>query len=261
MIVGAGDIASAGDGDTRTAALLDGIAGTVFTLGDNDQGNGTAAEFAAYYNPTWGRHKARTLLPSVGNHEYNTSGANPYFDYFGAAAGERGKGWYSRDVGAWHVVVLNGNCNFVSCSASSAQVSWLKADLAANPSACTLAIWHQPRFSSGPHGPYTQSQPFWDALYAANADLVLNGHEHHYERFAPMSATGAADASRGIRQIIVGTGGVGLSAFGSTVAANSVYRNASSWGVLKLTLHATSYDWQFVRANGSNADSGTGTCH
>ena len=120
VLVGAGDIASAGDGDTRTAALLDGIAGTVFTLGDNDQGNGTAAEFAAYYNPTWGRHKARTLLPSVGNHEYNTSGANPYFDYFGAAAGERGKGWYSRDVGAWHVVVLNTNCDFVSCSASSA---------------------------------------------------------------------------------------------------------------------------------------------
>ncbi len=261
VLVGAGDIATAGSNDAATAALVNGIPGTVFTLGDNDQGNGTAAEFAEYYNRTWGQFKARTLLPAVGNHEYNTAGASGYFGYFGAAAGDPGKGYYSKNIGTWHIVVLNANCSFVACDAGSAQVTWLKADLAANPTACTLAIWHEPFFTSGPHGPYTQAQPFWQALYNANADLVLNGHEHHYERFAPMSPTGAADAARGIREIIAGTGGVGLSPFTSTIAANSVYRNDTSNGVLKLTLHPTSYDWQFVRANGSNTDAGTGTCH
>jgi hypothetical protein len=261
MLVGAGDIAASGANDAQTAALVESIPGTVFTLGDNDQGNGSTAEFAAYYDRTWGRFKSRTLLPSVGNHEYNTSGASGYFGYFGAAAGEPGKGYYSRNIGTWHVVVLNANCGFVDCDADSAQVAWLRADLAANSTACTLAIWHEPRFTSGPHGPYTAAQAFWQVLYEANADLVLNGHEHHYERFAPMSPTGGADPSRGIREIIVGTGGVGLSPFTGTAAANSVYRNASSQGVLKLTLHPTSYDWQFVRANGSNTDAGTGTCH
>jgi hypothetical protein len=260
VIVGAGDIASGGNGDSSTAALLDNIPGTIFTLGDNDQGNGTLQEFRTYFDPTWGRHKSRILIPSVGNHEYNTSGASGYFDYFGSVAGERGKGYYSRNVGSWHVVVLNSNCTFVSCSASSAQVAWLKADLAANPAACTLAIWHAPRWSSGPHQPAVNTAPFWQALYDANADLVLNGHDHHYERFAPMAPSGAADAARGMRQIIVGTGGIGMNAFTST-AANSQYRDASSWGVLKLTLRASSYDWQFVRANGSNTDAGTGTCH
>jgi hypothetical protein len=261
VLVGAGDIATAGSNDAATAALVQGIPGTVFTLGDNDQGNGTAAEFAAYYDKTWGQFKARTLFPAPGNHEYNTSGASGYFGYFGAAAGDPGKGWYSHNVGAWHIIVLNANCWVVACDANSPQVTWLKSDLAANPTACTLAIWHEPLFTSGPHGPYTAVRPFWQALYNANADLVLNGHEHHYERFAPLSASGAADASRGIREIIVGTGGVGLSKFTGSIAANSVYRNDTSNGVLKLTLHAASYDWQFVRANGSNTDSGTGTCH
>jgi hypothetical protein len=261
VLVGAGDIASGNSGDSQTAALVEGIPGTVFTLGDNDQGNGTAAEFAAYYDPTWGRFKDRTLLPALGNHEYNTPGAAGYFGYFGAVAGDPDKGYYSKDIGTWHIVVLNANCWAVNCAPDSPQVTWLKADLAANPTACTLAIWHEPLFTSGPHGPYTAAKPFWQALYDANADLVLNGHEHHYERFAPMAPSGAADSSRGMRESIVGTGGYSLVPFPSTIAPNSVYRNDTSKGVLKLTLHATSYDWQFVRAGGTNTDDGSGTCH
>jgi hypothetical protein len=262
VLVGAGDIASCSStGDEATAKLLDGISGTVFTAGDNAYESGTSAEFSNCYNPSWGRHKARTK-PSVGNHEYNTAGASGYFGYFGAAAGDPSKGYYSYNLGDWHVVALNSMCEKVGgCGATSPMVSWLKKDLAANPKACTIAYFHHPLFSSGPHGNQTKMRPTWDALYAANADVVVSGHDHDYERFAPQSPSGVADASRGIREFVVGTGGRSHYSFG-TIKANSQVRNATTYGVLKLTLKPNSYEWNFVPVAGQTfTDSGTTSCH
>jgi hypothetical protein len=258
VLVGAGDIARCGSSDDEaTATLLDGITGTVFTAGDNVYENGTATEFANCYEPSWGRHKARTR-PVAGNHDYNTSGATGYYDYFGAAAGERGKGYYSFEAGSWHVIVLNSN---IGVSSGSAQLLWLQAELAGSDASCTLALWHHPRFSSGDHGNNSGMQPLWDALYAANADVIVNGHDHNYERFAPQTPTGTADAARGIREFVVGTGGTSLRGI-STVRANSEYRDASHHGVLKLELGAGAYRWEFLSTPaGSVVDSGTGACH
>jgi hypothetical protein len=258
VLVGAGDIAMcSGLGDEATAAVLDGIQGTVFTTGDNVYLNGTPQEFADCYHPSWGRHKQRTR-PSVGNHDYNTPGAAGYYGYFGAAAGDPTKGYYSYDLGAWHIVVLNST---IATHAGSPQLQWLAADLAANPRTCTLAYWHRPRFSSGLHGSALDVKPFWDVLHAAGADVVLAGHDHDYERFAAQDPNGAANPVNGIRQFVVGTGGGTLRAFSSTVA-NSEARDHSTWGVLKLTLFPSHYQWQFVPAGGSGfADSGSGGCH
>jgi acid phosphatase type 7 len=264
-LVAAGDIASCGSqGDEATAALLAGIGGTVAPLGDNVYMSGTAAEFRDCYEPSWGRYRMRTR-PAVGNHEYSTSGAAPYYAYFGPAAGAAGQGYYSYDLGAWHVVVLNSNCGAVSCAPGSAQERWLRADLAAHPAACTLAYWHHPRFNSGTShgGDATEAQvkPFWDALYEHGAELVLNGHEHVYERFAPQTPDGAADAVRGVRQFTVGTGGKSAGTLG-TRRANSEVGDASTYGVLRLTLTDGGYDWQFVPiAGGAFTDAGTGSCH
>jgi hypothetical protein len=263
VLVGAGDIASCtSSNDEATAALLDGIEGTVFTLGDNAYEKGTAAEFANCYGPTWGRHKARTR-PSVGNHEYYTAGASGYFGYFGDAAGPRDRGWYSYDTGGWHVVVLNDNCDEIGgCGAGSPQEQWLRADLAANTAPCTVAYFSSPRFSSGTkHGNNPDMQPFWQALYDDGAELVMGGDEHHYERFAPQTPVGAADPSFGIRHFTVGTGGRSFYSFG-TVRPNSEVRNSTTHGVLKLTLHPGSYDWEFVPVAGKTfTDRGTGSCH
>ncbi len=198
---------TASPGAEITAGLLDGLTGTVAVLGDTAYENGTPDEFARCYEPTWGRHKARTR-PAVGNHEYGTPGAAGYFAYFGAAAGEAGKGWYSYDLGAWHVVALNSNCSLVGCQAGSEQEQWLRADLAANGARCTVAYMHHPRFSSGNvHGGSSAVDPLWRALEADGAELVLAGHDHDYERFAPQTASGALDVERGVRQFVVGTGG------------------------------------------------------
>ena len=263
VLVGAGDIAScSNDNDEATAALLDDIDGTVFTTGDNVYTNGTDAEFAECYDPTWGRHKARTM-PSVGNHEYGTAGAAGYFNYFGAAAGTPGEGWYSYDMGAWHVVVLNSSCSQVGgCGAGSPQEQWLRADLAASAARCTVAYWHHPRFSSASvHGSNSAYEPFWQALYDHGADLVLAGHDHVYERFAPQTPSGEADDEFGIRQITVGTGGRSHYAFDAAMP-NSEVRNGSTYGVLRLTLHDGAYDWQFVPVAGATfTDSGSGACH
>ncbi|GLZ38986.1 DNRLRE domain-containing protein [Actinokineospora sp. NBRC 105648] len=258
VLVGAGDIADSGSGDTATANLLDGIPGTVFTTGDNVYTNGTTAEFNSYYNPTWGRHKARTK-PSPGNHDYNTSGATGYYSYFGAQAGPSGRGYYSYDLGNWHVVSLNSE---ITKSAGSPQEQWLRADLAANTKPCTLAYWHKPRFTSGSnHAPDTTAGPLVQALYDYNAEVIVTGHNHQYERFAPMNPSGAADGARGIRHFVAGMGGAGFYSFG-TIAANSEARNNNTHGVLKFTLHANSYDWQFVPEAGKTyADSGTNACH
>ena len=196
--------------------------------------------------------------PVPGNHEYHTSGASGYYGYFGALAGDPAKGYYSFDVGPWHLIALNSE---ISHGASSTQVSWLKSDLAANTSMCTLAYWHKPRFSSGDHGSDQSFQPFWDALYAANADVVLSGHDHYYERFAPQTPGGAADAARGIRQFVVGTGGKGFyTTF--TSEPNSQVHNSNTFGVLELTLRPAEYDWRFVPEAGKTfQDTGTGSCH
>ncbi len=258
--VGAGDIASCGSAgrDEETAELLDAIGGTVFTLGDNAYPDGTAANFADCYEPTWGRHKARTR-PSPGNHDYHTPGATPYYAYFGASAGDSGKGYYSFDLGDWHIISLNSN---IDMSAGSAQEQWLRADLAASAKQCTLAYWHHSRFSSGTnHGSSTAPQPLWQALYDYNADIVLSAHDHIYERFAPQTPDGVADAARGIRAFVAGTGGASLYTI-ETPEANSEVRNNDTWGVLKLTLSAGVYSWEFVPVAGMTfTDSGSGACH
>jgi hypothetical protein len=257
VFVGAGDIANcSSNNDESTAKVLDNIAGTVFTLGDNVYPDGTASQFTDCYGPTWGRHKSRTK-PVPGNHDYHTSGASGYYNYFGAAAGDPSKGYYSYNLGNWHIIALNSE---ITQSAGSTQEKWLRTDLAANPKTCTLAYWHKPRFSSGQHGNISASQALWQALYDYGADVILNGHDHTYERFAPQNPNGQADSSRGIREFVVGTGGAGLYPF-PTIQPNSQVRNNTTFGVLKLTLHSTSYDWQFVPIAGQNfTDSGSANC-
>ena len=246
--------------DTSDLAVAGGY-DAVILLGDNQYDNGLFSEYTASYDPTWGRVKSITR-PVPGNHEYNTPGAVGYYQYFGAAAGDPAKGYYSFDLGGWHVVVLNSSCAAIGgCQAGSPQETWLRADLAAHPGVCTLAVWHQPRFSSGPHGDDPAYQPFWQALYDAGADLVLNGHDHVYERFAPQSPAALADASRGIRQITVGTGGRNHTSI-VTLRANSEVQNADTFGILKLTLAPTGYSWQFAPIAGQTfTDGGSALCH
>jgi acid phosphatase type 7 len=262
-MVGAGDIARcSGTGDEATAELLDDISGTVFTTGDNVYPDGTAQRFDKCYGSSWGRHKARTR-PSPGNHEYYTAGVSGYFGYFGSTAGSPSKGYYSYDRGDWHVVVLNSVCEKVGgCGSTSPMLAWLKSDLAANSEKrCTLAYFHHPLFSSGKHGNQTKMRPIWEALYAADAEVIVNGHDHSYERFAPQRPDGIRDEERGIREFVVGTGGASHTTFGS-IKPNSVARNANTFGVLKLTLSAEGYSWKFVPVAGKTfTDSGTATCH
>jgi hypothetical protein len=258
VLVGAGNMARCGTtDDEETAKLLDGIAGTVFTTGDNVYDSGSSTDFTSCYQPSWGRHLARTR-PAAGDQDYQTAGAAAYFAYFGAAAGQAGKGYYSYDVGDWHIVVLNSN---IAMHVGSPQEQWLRADLAASNRQCTLAYWHHPRFSSYSTPVRTEVEPLWDALYDAGAELVINGHYRVYERFAPQDPNGAADPQKGIRQFTVGTGGQGVDAFG-TALPNSEKRRRGVHGVLKLTLDAGSYTWTFVPVPGKDfADSGTGSCH
>ena len=275
VIVAAGDIACGSHTEAglpceqaATAALIGTIAPTaVLPLGDTQYETGTLANFKTYYGPTWGVYKSISW-PAVGNHEYGTAGAAGYFDYFNGVgvqsgrAGDRSKGYYSFDLGAWHLIAINSNCGEIGgCGAGSPQEQWLRADLAASPAACTLAYWHHARFTSGEQGSSASMQPIWQALYDYGADLVLAGHDHDFERFAPQTATGKLDLAQGLRSFVVGTGGKDLRAF-ETVRANSELRNNSSFGVLKLTLHANNYDWKFVPIPGDPlADAGTATCH
>jgi acid phosphatase type 7 len=242
-----------------TSDLLSG-ATAVLTLGDNQYRDGTLAEFQGSFEASWGRFKG-VMHPSAGNHEYHTAGAAGYFDYFGSSAGARGEGYYSFNLGSWHLIALNSNCAEVGgCESGSPQEVWLRSDLAANPAACVLAYWHHPRFSSGQHGGSSAYTAFWSDLYSAGADLVLVGHDHDYERFAPQTPDGAPDAARGIRQFVVGTGGKRLREFVS-IEANSEVRNSSTFGVLKLVLHTTGYEWEFVPETGKTfTDSGSASC-
>ena len=241
----------------------------VLPLGDDQYECGGLAAFNQVYDPTWGRVKSITY-PSPGNHEYQATGgtdcdpsdaASGYFGYFGAAAGDMARGYYSYDIGTWHLVALNSNCPEVGgCSAGSKEETWLKADLAAHSNLCTLAYWHFPRFSSS--GDIAGSSAFWNDLYAANADVVLSAHKHNYERFAPQNPQGAADPSRRIREFVVGTGGRSHQGYRDAPDANSEVRDAATFGVLELTLHPGWYDWQFVPVAGQSfSDAGSTSCH
>jgi acid phosphatase type 7 len=263
VLIGAGDIADCTDlaGAEATAKLLEANPGTVMALGDLAYPNGAAEDFKCY-DKTWGRVKDRTH-PAVGNHEFHSAGANYYFQYFGGAAGDAKTGYYSYELGSWHIVVLNSECAEIGgCWAGSPEEKWLRADLAAHPAGCMLAYFHKPRFSSGlNHGNDPEVGAFWQALYDFNAELIVNGHDHDYERFAPQDPNGHADPKRGIREFVVGTGGKNLREFGLH-KRNSEVRNNSTFGVLKLTLRATGYDWKFIpQAGHAFTDSGSGNCH
>jgi acid phosphatase type 7 len=264
VVVAAGDIADcASEGDEATATLVGGIEGTVLTMGDNAYESGTSADFAECYDPTWGQFKARTR-PSPGNHEYRTEGARGYFDYFGDAAGDPGEGYYSYDVGAWHIVALNSNCSEVlRCGPGSPQGRWLEEDLAANDEeACTLAYFHHPLFTSGEYRPgIKRMERLWEILYAGGVDVVLNGHDHNYQRFAPQDPEGRVDPEGGIRQFVVGTGGRSLYEIPNPIANTEIY-NDDTYGVLELSLHPKRYEWEFVPVEGESfTDSGSAQCH
>jgi hypothetical protein len=280
VIMAAGDIAcdpadpgyngGAGTADRcHQQATSDLVVGTpldaVLPLGDIQYDSATTARINAVYAPTWGRVKSISR-PILGNHESGT--ATGYFDYFNGPgvsdgpAGTRGKGYYSFDLGAWHVVALNSNCSSVSCSAGSEQESWLRADLAAHPTGCTLAYWHHARFSSGHDGSNEFMQPLWEALQDAQAELLLSGHSHDYERFAPLDRDGDVDQAGGIRQFVIGTGGAFFTGGLGSLAPHSEVAQNDTFGVLKLTLHPASYDWQFVPEAGKTfSDAGSESCH
>jgi hypothetical protein len=243
----------------------------VLPLGDIQYGNPWLTQIGEVYNPTWGRVKSITR-PILGNHESSGTGYFDYFNGMGAAdgpAGPRGKGWYSFDIGSWHLIALNSNCSrpadttdVVDCSSGSEQEQWLRADLAAHPTACTLAYWHHPRYSSGHDGSSTFMQPLWEALADAEVEILLSGHSHDYERFAPLDRNGNLDPARGIRQFVVGTGGAFFTGGLNTREAYSEVAQSDTFGVLFLTLHASSYDWRFVPEAGRTfIDSGSTSCH
>jgi acid phosphatase type 7 len=257
---GAGTSNSCHQGATSDLFVDKGFA-AVLTLGDNQYEEGRLAAYRQSFDPSWGRAMA-LIHPAPGNHEYLTTDASGYYDYFGAAAGSPTKGYYSFNVGRWHLIALNSNCGEVDgCERGSPQAKWLRADLAAHRRRCTLAYWHHPRFSSGEHGNDADYVAFWRALYRARADVVLNGHDHDYERFAPQTPSGRRDRALGIREFVVGTGGKNHNDF-AEIRRHSVVRNADTFGVLRLTLRPRSYRWRFLpEAGESFADSGRSRCH
>jgi len=264
VLVGAGDVAGCDDlsGAKQTSALLAKIPGTVFVDGDLVYPDGSLSEFTKCYGPTWGRVKQRTR-PALGNHEYQTKNAAGYFQYFGSAAGPDGKGYYSYDRGSWHIIVLNSDCSDVpgGCGTGSPQERWLRKDLRDHPALCSLAYFHHPLFSSSEVGDDSEVKPLWEDLYRAGMDLVINGHAHDYERFAPQDPNGHPDAKRGIREIIAGTGGKDHAHF-VRIDSNSLIRNNDTFGVLKVTLSPGGYTWKFIPVAGATfTDSGSDVCH
>ena len=262
VIVAAGDIAKCGQpGDSETAAIIQGIPGTVLPLGDNAYENGAPLDYTNCYNPTWGAFLNRTK-PVPGNHDYLTANAAGYFGYFGTLAGDPTKGYYSYDLGSWHILAINSNCIQVGgCGIQSPQESWVKADLASTKAKCVLAYWHHPFYSSGATGNTPQMATIFQDLYVAGAEIVLSGHAHNYERFAPQNSTAGSDPANGIVQFVVGTGGGNFTPLVLPLQPNSAASVQNVYGVLKLTLHPTSYTWQFVSVNGTYTDSGTANCH
>jgi hypothetical protein len=296
VIAAAGDISDPAIDDQKTTSdlILSGGYDAVLTIGDNQYNNGTGTEFADYFGPTWGRFKSK-IFPALGNHEYNANPpASGYFDYFFTAdagdknplitdpgASDPSRGYYSFDLGAWHFIALNTNtaqsendaCAVVACSKGSAQETWLRNDLATHSQLCTLAYWHQARFTAGGHADDTDVQALWDDLYAANADIVLNGHDHNYQRFVPQSPDGGADPERGIVEFIVGTGGTTIVYNTNSIPKNLVVHENGTFGILRLTLHPTGYDFEFVPSGerdggvsqkdggGLFTDMGSASCH
>jgi acid phosphatase type 7 len=262
VIVAAGDIAECGeDLDERTADVVDRIDGTVVVLGDNAYPSGTAGQFERCYDASWGRFKDRTR-PVPGNHEYDTDGAAGYLAYFGDAATPDGTTWYAWDAGPWRVLALDSDCDDVGgCDEASPQGRWLAAELAATDARCSIAVFHHPRWSSGEHGPSTAVDPLWRQLHGGGVEVVLNGHDHDYERFAPQDPDGRRDDANGIRQFVVGTGGGALRDV-RAAQPNSELREDDTYGVLRLALDADGYTWDFVPIGGQTfTDHGTGTCH
>jgi len=269
VLVGAGDVAGCSSlaGAAATAKLIEQIPGTVFVAGDLAYDRGAAEEFSKCYDTTWGKFKDRTR-PAPGNHEYGSPGALAYFAYWGERAGPRGKGYYSYDLGKWHVVALNSNCNAPGvggCGAGSEQEKWLKKDLQQHAKSCLVAYGHYALFSSGflrMHAVHPELRDLWRDLYAAHADLMLAGHEHSYERFAPQDPDGHLDPENGIREIVVGTGGRSHYPMGQATP-NSEQRNSDTFGVLKLTLSPEKYSWEFIPVDGEEGfhDSGEAACH
>jgi hypothetical protein len=252
VIAAAGDIAGTGTGDDQTAGVLDRLApSTVLTLGDNAYPDGALSEFQAYYEPTWGRHRSRTR-PSPGNHDYHTEGAPGYFTYFGARAPAP---YYSFDLGSWHLVSLNSE---ISMAASSEQYKWLENDLRSSNASCTLAFWHKPRFTAGRYEDFTFTTPIWRLLYAAKAEVVLNGHDHNYQRYGLLTPDGAPAPVRGIREFVIGTGGRSL--YDVSRDPRREAAQARVLGVLQLTLRPSGYNWSFVPVSGGYSDSGSGVC-
>lgn len=265
VLVGAGDIAyCAGQGDEATAALIEevlveGLGGVVFTTGDNAYESGSAESFARCYDPSWGQFREVTR-PTPGSREYLTEEASAYFEYFGPNAGNEGEGYYSYDLSGWHVVALNSNCRQIGgCDEGSPQMEWLRADLAARSTACTLAYWHHPLFSSSRRGANPQVLPLFRILHEHGAELVINGRDHFYEQFAPQAPDGTLDPD-GVVQFTVGTGGRSLHSFGQ-IHSNSKVRFNGAFGVLRLDLHPGGYGWEFMSVPGAGfADEGTGVC-
>ena len=267
-LVGAADIATCEhlENAQATARLIEQIPGTVFAAGDLAYEKGSPEDFRNCYDKTWGEFKDRTQ-PALGNHEYGDPEATGYFRYWGEQAGPARKGYYSYNLGGWHIVVLNTNCNVQAmggCEQGSPEEAWLRSDLAKYPKACILAYGHHPLFSSGvfkSHALHPRLRPFWEDLYTAHADLVLAGHEHSYERFAPQDPEGNPDPTSGIREIVVGTGGRSHSPLGLPTP-NSEVRNWQTYGVLRLTLSRGKYHWEFIPVEGRTFhDSGDGVCH
>lgn len=265
VLLAAGDIGDCDtDGDEATARLLDAQPDAIVaTLGDNAYPDGTIEDFLRCYGPSWGRSKNRTR-PASGNHEHVTEDAAGYFEYFGPAAGEFDRYYYSYDIGTWHVVVLNSDCWRVDgCEPGDPQLQWLRQDLADNPAPCTLAYWHRPPFSSGRYGDEEATgrvRPMWEVAHDLGVDVVLTGHEHSYERFAPMDRRGEPSEG-GLPLFVVGTGGADLRSFDNPGLPSTEVRNDDTWGVLEMTLHAAGYEWEFLPVEGGTfTDSGSGSC-
>lgn len=262
IFAGAGDIAYCGEAylaDEATADLLARLPGAhIFTAGDNVSGVGTRAEFTNCYAASWGKFKDRTR-PSPGNHDYQTEGGAPYYEYFGEAAGEAGKGYYSYDLGGWHIVALNSNCDDIACGRDSQQAAWLREDLAASENRCTLLYWHHPRWSSGLAGSYGSVSTFWRIAVEMGAEVVVSGNDHDYERFAPQDGDGNSD-SMGVRQFVVGTGGSELRVFGE-IKPNSEVRKDQTYGIIAFRLYPDRYEWEFLSTTGDFSDSGSAECH
>jgi hypothetical protein len=278
VVIAVGDISGTGGSQAKTAALVGSLMkakpiAAILTLGDHAYDSNTTSEFTKFYAASWGAPDLLAITrPAPGNHEYYTAGGKGYYDYFNGAgkamgrAGDRSKGYYSYDLGAWHFVVVNSNdeCGTVACNAGSAQVSWIKADLAATRARCTVAYMHHPRFNDGKgHGDSAFMEPVWNALYDGGADLVLAGHDHIFEQLGPMDKTGKVDVAHGMRSFVVGTGGIDLytDGFGTAHKASSEFKQDTKFGVLEVTMGAETYSWRYVAVGGAALVSGSDRCH